>query len=502
MSFASCLASRELSSISTEVELSNRFSVLDSLEPESDAPSNSVSEPKRRKKILLLGSSHGRGISQRLQASLGEKYAVTSFFKPNASLSNVVGDLSALAKDLDKEDHSVNLRIDLAQLERDMAHINIIDTSSIVREEYTNYGLHLNSRGKDSLTRLIADSLQCDHDKCDNKIPVVIRHRACPFLGSLQPKESMYHSCFGNPLPQGSLNGSRRKSSPEKVCPGFCDDAGEMSPGSSTESYPAFARIGLRENPGKNLNQVTCPDRDSNPGHLVSRPDALTVTPQMKTNCSAERSFSTLKRLKDYHEQQRQKKNLATWQFHIESDITRTLDYEDVINTFTERGARRRTFWDILVMIGERLKAVIKASDGISTSANIQPFRLKKSEIVELPSTKAYPAGKVPIKERKVKDLRKSLMLAGSEFQSLGRAIVKEDEYEEVRWDGIVSIVSWRERVFRLWWEERSAFQQRLQVLPAAILKPISQPSQVATGFSDRSRSRLEMKQTWLFNLA
>ncbi|KAJ4434460.1 hypothetical protein ANN_23022 [Periplaneta americana] len=27
-------------------------------------------------------------------------------------------------------------------------------------------------------------------------------------------------------------------------------------------------------------------------------------------------------------------------------------------------------------------------------------------------------------------------MLAGSEFQSLGRAIVKEDEYEEVRWDG------------------------------------------------------------------
>ncbi|KAJ4443368.1 hypothetical protein ANN_05036 [Periplaneta americana] len=53
-----------------------------------------------------------------------------------------------------------------------------------------------------------------------------------------------------------------------------------MSPGSSTESYPAFARIGLRENPGKNLNQVTCPDRDSNPGHLVSQSDALTVTPQ------------------------------------------------------------------------------------------------------------------------------------------------------------------------------------------------------------------------------
>ncbi|KAJ4451445.1 hypothetical protein ANN_02907 [Periplaneta americana] len=40
----------------------------------------------------------------------------------------------------------------------------------------------------------------------------------------------------------------------------------------------------LRENLGKNLNQVTCPDRDSNPGHLVSQPDALTVTPQIPVN--------------------------------------------------------------------------------------------------------------------------------------------------------------------------------------------------------------------------
>ncbi|KAJ4444479.1 hypothetical protein ANN_06271 [Periplaneta americana] len=49
-----------------------------------------------------------------------------------------------------------------------------------------------------------------------------------------------------------------------------------MSSESSTESYPVFAHIGLRENPGKNFNQVTCPDRESNPGHPVSQPDALT----------------------------------------------------------------------------------------------------------------------------------------------------------------------------------------------------------------------------------
>ncbi|KAJ4450784.1 hypothetical protein ANN_02214 [Periplaneta americana] len=58
------------------------------------------------------------------------------------------------------------------------------------------------------------------------------------------------------------------------------DNVREMSPGSSIESYPAFAQIELRENPGKNLNQVTCPDRNSN---LVSRPDALTATPQVWT---------------------------------------------------------------------------------------------------------------------------------------------------------------------------------------------------------------------------
>ncbi|KAJ4432415.1 hypothetical protein ANN_21034 [Periplaneta americana] len=54
-----------------------------------------------------------------------------------------------------------------------------------------------------------------------------------------------------------------------------------MSPGSSTENYPAFARIGVRENSGRKLNQVTCPDQDSNPSHLVSRPDELTVTSQV-----------------------------------------------------------------------------------------------------------------------------------------------------------------------------------------------------------------------------
>ncbi|KAJ4445840.1 hypothetical protein ANN_12525 [Periplaneta americana] len=63
------------------------------------------------------------------------------------------------------------------------------------------------------------------------------------------------------------------------LCEGGNEPPGSLKAISNTESYPAFARIGLRENPGKNLNQVTCSEQDSNPGHLVSRPDALTVTP-------------------------------------------------------------------------------------------------------------------------------------------------------------------------------------------------------------------------------
>ncbi|KAJ4427892.1 hypothetical protein ANN_23900 [Periplaneta americana] len=86
-----------------------------------------------------------------------------------------------------------------------------------------------------------------------------------------------------------------------------------MSPGSSTESYPAFARIGLRKNPEKNLNQVTCPDRDSNPGHLVSRPDAMTVTPQLVGRPEGKRPFGRPRR---------------RWEDNIKMDL-REVGYDD-----------------------------------------------------------------------------------------------------------------------------------------------------------------------------
>jgi hypothetical protein len=45
----------------------------------------------------------------------------------------------------------VNLQPDRALMRCDMSHINVTDTGTIVREEYTTHGLHLNSGGKRGL---------------------------------------------------------------------------------------------------------------------------------------------------------------------------------------------------------------------------------------------------------------------------------------------------------------------------------------------------------------
>jgi len=65
-----------------------------------------------------------------------------------------------------------------------MSHINVIETGSSVKEEYTTHGLHLNSRGKMRLTHLIAESIHGGHVPSRNSsIPVITHARASPFLG-------------------------------------------------------------------------------------------------------------------------------------------------------------------------------------------------------------------------------------------------------------------------------------------------------------------------------
>jgi hypothetical protein len=189
-----------------------------------------ISKAKPKRKILVLGSSHGRSIRQRLQNAVGDAYAVTSIFKPNADLSSVTEDIGNLCKGLTKEDQvvivgglgnsldrnlnyqiendisdiaqktsstnvkfvgllwrhdkpwidrwvrEVNLRLECSLVAVGRTHIDVVDVSSISRWEHTVHSLHLNPRGKDKLTRLIAESIKGRH------IPVVTGVQK-PFLG-------------------------------------------------------------------------------------------------------------------------------------------------------------------------------------------------------------------------------------------------------------------------------------------------------------------------------
>jgi hypothetical protein len=209
----------------SRIQLSNRFSVLE-VDQQSSGLLKHVDQKVRsfagktksqRRKIVLLGSSHGWDIGPMLQEKLGTEYEVTSIFKPNAPLANVAEDLGNLGEDLTNQDHivivggpgnsldskyhysieedltfiakrtshtnvglvdlfrrqdkpwmnkkvrSVNVQLDRALLGHGMSHIGVIDTTTIVIKEYMNHGLHLNWQGKRKLTLLIARKLGDDH---------------------------------------------------------------------------------------------------------------------------------------------------------------------------------------------------------------------------------------------------------------------------------------------------------------------------------------------------
>jgi hypothetical protein len=63
-----------------------------------------------------------------------------------------------------------------------MYHINVTDTTTIMTEEYTTHGLHLNSRGKMRLTHLTVESICGGHvPSMNSHIPVITQSTASPF---------------------------------------------------------------------------------------------------------------------------------------------------------------------------------------------------------------------------------------------------------------------------------------------------------------------------------
>ncbi|KAJ4447740.1 hypothetical protein ANN_09748 [Periplaneta americana] len=183
-----------------------------------------------------LGSSHARGISSLLKSKLGNEFEVSSVCKPNAPLKNVVEDMMKLSSDFSKRDHvvivggpgnridndcnysiekdvnniiemsshtnvgflslfsrydkpylhrrvrSVNMRLERALMRPGASHIGLIDVSPIRRYEYTSHSLHLNGRGTEHLSVLIANSIRGSHVKKQScNIPVLVNARASPF---------------------------------------------------------------------------------------------------------------------------------------------------------------------------------------------------------------------------------------------------------------------------------------------------------------------------------
>jgi hypothetical protein len=190
---------------------------------------------KNKINIALLGSSHGRKIDPMLQENLGTEFDVCSILKPNASLAKVIKDIGKLGKGLTKRDHiiivggpenildrnfhysienglnfiaertsntsvgvvglfkmhdktwmkgrvrGVNLRLDRALMRHDMAHVGVIDTSSIAREEYTMHDLHLNLQDKKRLVELAAETVVGGHASGISSIPGITHTRVSPF---------------------------------------------------------------------------------------------------------------------------------------------------------------------------------------------------------------------------------------------------------------------------------------------------------------------------------
>lgn len=224
----------------SEIKLTNRFNVLETLEvdqPSLNPPQQvSAEDDGRKSKVLLLGSSHGRGIANLLKEELGNDYEICSIVKPSAGLTHVTEDLVKLSSGFTKRDHivivggpgnsldrdfnysiekdlvnvskdsshtnvavvelfdrydkpwlhrrvrSMNARLGSALMRPNASHIGVIEVDSIKRDDYSSHGLHLNSRGKKKLSLLIANRIKGRIPVITNIIPTV-HHRASPFLG-------------------------------------------------------------------------------------------------------------------------------------------------------------------------------------------------------------------------------------------------------------------------------------------------------------------------------
>jgi hypothetical protein len=83
---------------------------------------------------------------------------------------------------MNKRVGSTNLCLDQALMRHDMSHINVIDASSFVREDFTRHCLHRNSQGKKKLMQLVAERGVDSRVSRTSSIPVITNTRSSPFF--------------------------------------------------------------------------------------------------------------------------------------------------------------------------------------------------------------------------------------------------------------------------------------------------------------------------------
>jgi hypothetical protein len=83
---------------------------------------------------------------------------------------------------MNRKVRSVNVQLNRALLEHGTSHIGVIDTTTIVREDYMNHCLHLKWQGKGKLTLLFAEKLGDDHVSGISSISVITHATASPFI--------------------------------------------------------------------------------------------------------------------------------------------------------------------------------------------------------------------------------------------------------------------------------------------------------------------------------
>jgi len=159
----------------------------------------------KKKKVIVIGDSHARGLAAELSASLGKDFEVMGTIMPGSRLSHITGlakrETSQLkcdefviicggANDINTNESKMGLRNirkfalqnkhtniitispphrhdlqdsscindeiqvynrRLHKILKDMNHVTIVDTN-YTREDFTRHGLHMNSAGKEKLT--------------------------------------------------------------------------------------------------------------------------------------------------------------------------------------------------------------------------------------------------------------------------------------------------------------------------------------------------------------